>query len=165
VAVRRHGAFSLRLGYSMLAGGMALGLIMLPLFARIGEEAIARIPRTVEEGGLGLGLPRRRVVLRILLRAAAAGLLTGAFLALARVAGEAAPLLFTAFGTSSDHPTGLLEKTWSLPVCLYSYFDQGAERLDQAWAASLVLVSLVLLIRLAMNLLARRHTGGTTGTP
>src|SRR5438876_959760 len=84
--------------------GLALAVIMLPIFARTTEQAMRAIPRTVEEAGLALGLPRQRVTLRIIVRSAMPAILTGLFLALARVAGEAAPLLFTAFG-SNDWPT------------------------------------------------------------
>lgn len=161
VVVRKHGDFSLHVGYSMFAGGLALGMIMLPIFARMSEEAMRQIPGTVEEAGLGLGLPRRRVILRIILRAAMPAVLTGAFLALSRVAGEAAPLLFTAFGTFNSTPTAVDEPVWSLPVALYQYFDLGPDRLNQAWAASVVLVVMILGLRLAMNFYTRRRYGSS----
>src|SRR3954467_5857921 len=83
VGVRKSG-FSLGTGFSLLSGGLALAIIMLPIFARTTEEALRAVPKSVEEAGLALGLPRRRVVLRIILRAAMPAVLTGMFLAVAR---------------------------------------------------------------------------------
>jgi phosphate transport system permease protein len=154
VVVRRTG-FSLNTGFSMLAGGLSLGMIMLPIFARTSEQALQAIPKTVDEAGLALGLPRRRVVLRILLRSATPAVLTGMFLSLARVAGEAAPLLFTAFG-SNVWPESPLQPVGSLPQLLFDYARQPFEELvRQAWGAALVLVSLILAIRLATNAYTR----------
>ena len=84
------------------------------------EEALRSIPKTVEEGGLALGMPRRRVILRVLLRSAMPMVMTGLFLSIARVAGEAAPLLFTAFG-SNDWPGSPTKPVESLPELLYDY--------------------------------------------
>jgi phosphate transport system permease protein len=174
VAVRPAG-FSIRIGYSMLAGGLALAIIMLPIFARTTEEALRSVPKTVDEAGLALGLPRRRVVLRIILRAAAPAVLTGMFLALARVAGEAAPLLFTAFGSNESPLPAQFPRTWtqikadaqiplrpvgSLPHLLFDYARQPfAELVQQAWGAALVLVVLILGTRLATNGYARWRYG------
>jgi phosphate transport system permease protein len=150
VVVRRMG-FSLHLGFSMLAGSLALSIIMLPIFARTTEEAFRAIPRTVDEAGLALGLPRRRVLLRIVLRAAAPAVLTGLFLSLARVGGEAAPLLFTAFG-SNELPRSPLKPAGSLPHLLFDYARQPFQELvQQAWGAALVLVIMILSIRLATH--------------
>jgi phosphate transport system permease protein len=149
--VVRHGRFSLGTGFSMLAGGLALGMIMLPIFARTAEEALRIIPWSIEEAGLALGLPRRRVVLRIVLRAAIPAIFSGMFLAIARVAGEAAPLLFTAFG-SNQWPQSPMKPVGSLPQLLYDYARQPFEELvRQAWGAALVLVAMILLIRLATH--------------
>jgi phosphate transport system permease protein len=147
VVVRRTG-FSLHLGFSMLAGSLSLSIIMLPIFARTTEEAFRVIPRSVDEAGLALGLPRRRVLLRIILRAAAPAVLTGLFLSLARVGGEAAPLLFTAFG-SNELPRSPLKPVGSLPHLLFDYARQPFQELvQQAWGAALVLVVMILGIRL-----------------
>jgi phosphate transport system permease protein len=147
LVVRRSGV-SLGGGYSLIAGGLALGMIMLPIFARTSEQALRAIPRSVDEAGLALGLTRRRVILRILLRSAMPGVLTGIFLALARVAGEAAPLLFTAFG-SNAWPTSPTEPVGSLPYLLFDYAQSPfPELVRQAWGAALVLVALILGIRL-----------------
>ena len=160
VVVRKTG-FSFHLGLSTLAGALALAMIMLPIFARASEEALKSIPRTVDEAGLGLGLPRRTVVLRILIRAAIPAILTGLFLALARVGGEAAPLLFTTQSSSfwpAYDPVSLLtlkplrEPVASLPLVIFEYSKSPYEDWKaQAWGASLVLVALVLLIRLSTH--------------
>jgi phosphate transport system permease protein len=158
VVVRKTG-FSMHVGLSTLAGAMALAMIMLPIFARASEEALKSIPKTVDEAGLGLGLPRRTVVLRILVRAAMPAILTGLFLALARVGGEAAPLLFTTQSSSfwPDHSTTdlvqlkpLLQPVASLPLVIFEYSKSPYEDWKaQAWGASLVLVTMVLAIRLS----------------
>jgi len=159
VVVRKTG-WSLRIGMSTLAGAMALALIMLPIFARATEEALKSIPRTVDEAGLGLGLPRRTVVLRILVRAAMPAVLTGMFLSLARVAGEAAPLLFTAFG-SNEWPASPMQPVGSLPQLLFDYARQPFEELvQQAWGAALVLVAMILGIRVLTNAYAHWRYGG-----
>ncbi len=162
VVVRREG-FSLGIGFSMVAGGLALAMIMLPIFARTSEEAIRAIPRAVEEAGLALGLPRRRVILRIILRAAVPSIFTGLFLSLARVAGEAAPLLFTAFG-SNDWPASPLKPVSSLPQLLFDYARQPFDELvRQAWGAALVLVAIILLIRTATFVYLRwRYSKGAS---
>jgi phosphate transport system permease protein len=158
VVVRKSG-FSLGTGFSLLSGGLALAIIMLPIFARTTEEALRAVPKSVDEAGLALGLPRRRVVLRIILRAAMPAVLTGMFLAVARVAGEAAPLLFTAFG-SNDMPRSPMQPVGSLPQLLFDYARQPfAELVRQAWGAALVLVTLILATRLATNGVARWRYG------
>jgi len=157
--VVRHGAFSIGTGFSMLAGGLALGMIMLPIFARTAEEALRLVPSSVDEAGLALGLTQRRVILRIVLRAAVPGVVTGMFLSVARVAGEAAPLLFTAFG-SNEWPQSPMKPTGSLPQLLFDYARQPFETLvRQAWGAALVLVVLILLVRLGTHGVVRWRYG------
>lgn len=158
VLVRRSG-FSIGLGFSVISGAVALAMIMLPIFARTTEEALRGIPNTYSEAGLALGLPRRRVVLRILLRAAMPAVLTGMFLSIARVAGEAAPLLFTAFG-SNEWPGSPKKPIGSLPQLLFDYARQPFEELvRQAWGAALVLVTMILIVRLTTNWYARWRYG------
>ncbi len=155
LTVPKRGLLSMGIGYSMLAGSLALAMVMLPIFARSAEEALKAIPRHVNEAGLALGLPRRVVIRRILLRAALPSLLTALFLALARISGEAAPLLFTAFG-SNEWPSSLTRPVGSLPQLLYNYAREPFEEMvEQAWGAALVLVALILTIRLATNLYLR----------
>lgn len=169
IVVRKTG-FSMHLGLSTLAGALALAMIMLPIFARATEEALKSIPKTVDEAGLGLGLPRRTVILRILIRAAVPAILTGLFLALARVGGEAAPLLFTTQSSSfwpSHAPMDLLtakplrEPIASLPLVIFEYSKSPYEDWKaQAWGASLVLVAMVLAIRLSTKAYIAWKYGG-----
>jgi phosphate transport system permease protein len=137
--------------FSAVAGAVALAILMLPIVMRTTEELLRLVPTALREGGLALGLPKWGVILGVVLRTGASGIATGVMLAIARVAGETAPLLFTAFGSrfvslKLDQPMG------SLPVQIYTYAVSPYEDWHrQAWAAALVLVLLVL----AFNLLAR----------
>ena len=140
--------------FSALAGAVTLAILMLPIIMRTTEELLRLVPVTLREAGLALGLPKWRVILGVVLRTGASGIATGVMLAVSRVAGETAPLLFTAFGSrfislKLDQPMG------SLPVQIYTYAVSPYEDWHrQAWAAALVLVVLVL----ALNLLARAIT-------
>ena len=139
-------------GFSLLAGGMALALIMLPIFVRGTEQAIRAIPSSVDEAGLALGLPGYRVLLRIVLPAAVPAVMTGLFLALARVGGEAAPLLLTSFGKGT-WTTSPMDKTASLPVLLFNYAKSAVEEQNkQAWGAAMVLVIIILGFRMLTRL-------------
>lgn len=139
--------------FSALAGGVALAILMLPTIMRTTEELVRLVPDSLREAGLALGVPKWRVIVRVVLRTGAPGIATGVMLAVARAAGETAPLLFTAFNnrfwsTSLDKPIG------SLPVQIYTYavspYDEWHR---QAWAAALVLVALVLVLNAAARLL------------
>lgn len=143
--------------FSALAGGVALGILMLPTVMRTTEELVKLVPDSLREAGLALGVPRWRVILRVVLRTGAPGIATGIMLAVARAAGETAPLLFTAFNnrfwlTRLDAPMG------SLPVQIYTYavspYDEWHR---QAWAAALVLVALVLLLNVGARLLTHQR--------
>jgi phosphate transport system permease protein len=141
--------------FSALAGGVALGIMMIPTVTRATEEMLLMVPRTVREAALGLGIPEWRTVLSVSLRTAAPGVITGIMLAFARVAGETAPLLFTAFGNQFwnvrlDLPTA------ALPLQIYTYAISPYEDWHrQAWAGALVLIVLVVgavfLVRVASN--------------
>jgi phosphate transport system permease protein len=137
--------------FSLLAGGVALAVIMLPTVTRSTEELLRLVPQSLREAGLALGVPRWRVILSIVLRTGLGGIITGVMLALARATGETAPLLFTAFNnrfwsTSLDKPVA------SLPVQIFTYAVAPYEEWhNQAWSAALVL----LLVVLALNLSAR----------
>lgn len=150
-------------GASLLAGGVSLAMIMLPILTRTTEEALKAIPHTVTEAGLGLGLPRRTVILRVLVRSAMPAMVTGFFLSLARVGGEAAPLLFTALASNNwptAGPRAITEQIASLPVVIYELARQPFPDLYVlAWGASLVLVMLILIVRLTANLYVRWHYG------
>jgi phosphate transport system permease protein len=143
--------------FSALAGGFALALIMVPIVLRTTEEMIRLVPQTFREAGLGLGLPEWRVDLRIVLPAARAGILTGVMVAMARIAGETAPLLFTALGNRFWHQ-GLDQPIAALPLQIYAYaiapYDDWHR---QAWAGALVLITLVLITSLAARLALRRR--------
>ncbi len=143
--------------FSALAGGVALGLIMIPIVLRTTEELVKLVPSSLREAALALGLPEWKVVLRIVLPTARAGIVTGVMVAVARVAGETAPLLFTAFGnrfwsTAVDQPIA------ALPIQIFAYaispFDDWHR---QAWAGALVLIVMVCLVSVA----ARLATGST----
>jgi phosphate transport system permease protein len=148
----------LRMGhFSALAGGIALALIMIPIVARTTEEMIKLVPHSLREGALALGAPPWRVTLGIVLPAAASGIATGAMLAIARVSGETAPLLFTAFG-SRFFPRSLNEPIASLTVQIYNYaISPYDEWHAQAWAATLVLMTLILGINIVVRILTRRR--------
>ena len=145
--------------FSALAGGLALGIIMVPIVARSTEELLKLVPDHIREAGLALGLSRWKVTLRIVLRGASAAVLTGVLLALARVAGETAPLLFTSLG-NRFWQSGLDQPISSVPVQIYTYaispFDEWHR---QAWAGALVLVGLVFAVNLACRFLFRRPEG------
>jgi phosphate transport system permease protein len=143
--------------FSALAGGFALALIMVPIVLRTTEEMIRLVPNTFREAGLGLGLAEWKVDLRIVLPAARAGIVTGVMVAMARIAGETAPLLFTALGNRFWHQ-GLDQPMAALPLQIYAYaiapYDDWHR---QAWAGALVLITLVLITSLAARLAIRRR--------
>jgi len=145
--------------FSALAGGIALAVLMLPTVTRTTEELLKLVPESLREAALGLGLPKWRATLRVMLRTAAPGIATGVMLAVARVAGETAPLLFTSFN-NRFWSSGLNEPTASLPVNIYTYAVSPYEEWHrQAWAAALVLLLLVLLLNVAARLLVRNRVG------
>ena len=141
--------------FSAIAGGAALGIIMIPIVARSSEEILKRVPSHMREAGLALGIPRWKVILFIVLRGSRKGVITCVMLAVARIAGETAPLLFTALNNRFwswrlDNPMA------SLPVQIFTYsiapFDEWHQ---QAWTGALVLVGLVLTLNLATRLATR----------
>lgn len=142
--------------FSAFAGGIALALIMIPIVARTTEEMIKLVPHSLREGALALGAPQWRVTLGVVIPAAASGIATGAMLAIARVSGETAPLLFTAFG-SRFFPRNLNEPIASLTVQIYNYaISPYDEWHAQAWAATLVLMTLILSINILVRFLTRK---------
>jgi len=143
--------------FSALAGGVALALIMIPIVARTTEEMLKLVPHSMREGALALGAPQWRVILGVVLPAAASGIATGAMLAIARVSGETAPLLFTAFG-SRFFSTNLNQPIASLTVQIYNYaISPYDEWHAQAWAATLVLMTLILGINIIVRFLTRKR--------
>ena len=143
--------------FSAFAGGVSLALIMIPIVARTTEEMLKLVPHSLREGALALGAPQWRVTLGVVLPAAASGIATGAMLAIARVSGETAPLLFTAFGSRFfsyylDRPIA------SLTVQIYNYaISPYDEWHAQAWAATLVLMTLILGINIMVRFLTRKR--------
>ncbi|HEX8115860.1 MAG TPA: phosphate ABC transporter permease PstA, partial [Pyrinomonadaceae bacterium] len=143
--------------FSALAGGVALGLIMIPIVTRTTEEMLRLVPTSLREGALALGAPQWRVTTGVVLPAAAPGIATGAMLAVARVSGETAPLLFTAFG-SRFFNVYLDQPTASLTVQIFNYAVSPYDEWHaQAWAATLVLMTLILVINVSVRLLTRRR--------
>jgi phosphate transport system permease protein len=143
--------------FSALAGAIALCVLMVPTITQTTGELLGRLPREQREAALALGVSRWRTLTRVLLRAAAPGITAGVMLALARVIGDAAPLLFTAFG--NDHmPAGLDQPIASIPVQIFTYASSPDEqRRNLAWGAALVLVCLVLTLNGGARWLARRR--------
>jgi phosphate transport system permease protein len=142
--------------FSTLAGGFALGIMVIPITVRSTEEFLRAIPGTLREGAMALGASKWKTIATVVLPAASGGILTGMLLALARVAGETAPLLFTAFSNRYWSP-GWSQPIASLPVMIYTYaiapYDDWHR---QAWAAGLVLLALVLLANLGCRLALNR---------
>jgi phosphate transport system permease protein len=147
-----HGSIS----FSGFAGSVALALIGLPVIVRTTDEMLQLVPGTLREAALSLGVPQWKLTVQVLMRAASSGILTGVLLALARLAGETAPLLFTAFGNNfmTVHP---LDKMASLPVAIYQYTNDPSPALHSiAWAGALLITLFVLALSLLTRLLFSR---------
>ena len=146
--------------FSALAGGVALAIMMVPTITRTTEEMLLLVPQALREAAYGLGIPRWRTTLSITLRTATSGVITGIMLAFARVAGETAPLLFTAFGNQfwnlhTDQPTA------ALPLQIFNYaISPYDEWHRQAWAGALVLILLIVGAVAAVRFAVRRGTFG-----
>jgi phosphate transport system permease protein len=144
--------------FSGFSGGIALAVMMIPTVARATEEMLLMVPNNVREAALGLGIPKWRTTLSITLRTGSAGVITGCMLAFARVAGETAPLLFTAFGNQfwSVNPN---QPTAALPLQIYTYaispFDEWH---NQAWAGSLILIVMIVAAVAAVRISTSRGT-------
>src|SRR3989338_8915222 len=141
--------------FSAFAGAFALSILMLPIITKSTEEILRMVPESLREASLALGIPRWKTILKVVLSTAKSGIITGIMLAIARVGGEAAPLLFTAFGNSymNWRPDQPME---SLPVQLYVYAVSPYEDWHtKAWAAALVLIGIVLMT----NIIARIYAG------
>ncbi|NOZ07235.1 MAG: phosphate ABC transporter permease PstA [Chloroflexi bacterium] len=146
IIVARQGHFS------ALSGSFALGMMMLPAIVRTTEEMLRMVPNTLREGALALGVPRWRAIVSVVLPAAAGGVITGIMLAIGRIAGETAPLLFTAFGNPYWN-TNVNEPVATLPLTLFTYaISPYDDWQSKAWGTALVLVGLVLIA----NLIGRR---------
>lgn len=138
-------------GFSAYAGALALLIILVPIVARSSEEILAVVPHHIREAGLALGFPRWRIIMRILIPGTLTMLLSGIILAIARVAGETAPLLFTALGNQHFFQT-LNEPIASLPVQIYEFAKSGFHSLESmAWGGSLLLIAFVFLINFSIR--------------
>jgi phosphate transport system permease protein len=143
--------------FSGFAGGIALALIALPVIVRTTDEMLRLVPSTLREAALSLGVPQWKLTVQILIRAARSGIITGVLLALARISGETAPLLFTAFGNNymAINP---IDKMSSLPQIIYQYAnDPGDAMHSMAWAGAFVVTMFVLLLSLGSRLVLSRN--------
>jgi len=143
-------------GFAAWKGAVALALLMLPIVTRSAEVILLLVPEHLREAALALGAPRWRVVTRVVLPTALPGLITGSLLAVARAAGETAPLLFTSavvLGTNFN----LGERTNSMPIQIFNDVGQAQDRLvERAWGTALTLVAMILILNMVARLIARR---------
>jgi phosphate transport system permease protein len=149
--------------FSTLAGGLALGVMMIPIAVRSTEEFLRTVPQSLREGALAVGASKWKAVVTVVIPAAFRGILTGIVLDVARVAGETAPLLFTAFNNRFWSP-GWDQPTASLPVMIFTYAIAPYEDWHrQAWAAGLVLLALVLLANITARVVLSRKLTSAAG--
>jgi phosphate transport system permease protein len=142
--------------FSAFAGGVALAIMMVPTITRTTEEMLATVPHAIREAALGLGVPKWRTALSVSLRTASPGIITGCMLAFARVAGETAPLLFTAFG-NSFWSFKLNEPIAALPLQIFVYATGPYDEWHRlAWAGSLVLIALIMISVTLVRIVANR---------
>ena len=147
--------------FSALAGGAAIGAMMIPLVTRTTEEMVRTVPQSLREAALALGYPRWRTSLQIVLRTALGGIVTGVLVAVARVAGETAPLLFTVLG-NDFWSTNITQPVAALPLQIFTYANSPYDEWHAlAWAGALVLIGMVLIISVIARVVTRgRHGGG-----
>jgi len=142
--------------FSAISGSVALAIMMLPILIRSTEETLKLIPDSLKEAGLALGLPYHRVILKVIVPCGVSGILSGIMLSIARIAGETAPLLFTAFGNPFLN-TNLGRPMQSLPLMIFNYatspYDEWHE---MAWGAALILLFTVLFLNISTKLITRR---------
>jgi phosphate transport system permease protein len=147
--------------YSALAGGVALGIMMIPIAVRTTEEFLRAVPNSLREGSLALGATKAKTIFAVVVPAAISGLISGLMLNLARVAGETAPLLFTALG-NMFWSRGWMEPIATLPVMIYNYAISPEEDLhQQAWAAGFVLLALVLAVNVTAKMIIMRGSAAS----
>jgi len=143
-------------GFSALSGGVALAIMMLPVTVKTTEETLKLIPTTLKEASLALGVPYYRTILRVILPAGMSGILAGILLGTARIAGETAPLLFTAFGNPYMN-VNIFKPVDSLPLLIFNYaMSPYPDWHSIAWGASLVLILLVLIMNLTTKLVSKK---------
>jgi phosphate transport system permease protein len=143
-------------GFSAFSGSVALGIMMLPIVIRSTEETLRLLPSTLKEAAFALGMPYHRVIMKVILPCGISGILSGAMLSVARIAGETAPLLFTAFGNpylSAD----ITKPMQSLPLLIFNYATSPYDDWhDLAWGASLILLTWVLLLNIITKITTRK---------
>jgi phosphate transport system permease protein len=143
-------------GFSALSGSIALSIMMLPIIVRSTEETLKLLPDTLKEAALALGIPYHRMILKVVLPCGISGILSGVMLSIARIAGETAPLLFTAFG-NPYLATDIRKPMQSLPLLIFNYATSPYDDWHNlAWGASLILLSWVLLLNIITKLTTRR---------
>jgi phosphate transport system permease protein len=143
--------------YSAIAGGVALAVMMLPIVVKNTEEVLNLVPEGIKEGSLALGVPYHRTMLRLVVPSCLGGIMNGVLLAVARVAGETAPLLFTAFGNPFFN-VNILKPMDAVPLIIYNYAKSPyQEWIRMAWGASFVLIVMIFLANLAIRLRRRRY--------
>jgi phosphate transport system permease protein len=148
VAVQKH--------FSLLAGSVALGIMMIPTICRTTEEVLLLVPQPIREAALGLGIPRWRTIISVVLRTASSGIVTSIMLAFARIAGETAPLIFTALGNQYWN-INLNQPTAALPLQIYTYSLMPYEQAhQQAWTGALVLITMIMLTVILFRFIASR---------
>lgn len=142
--------------FSLLAGSVALGIMMIPTISRTTEEVLLLVPQSIREAALGLGIPKWRTIVSVVLRTASAGIVTSIMLAFARIAGESAPLMFTAFGNEfwNINPN---QPIASMPLQIYKYAIMPYEQAHaQAWTAALVLISMIVFTVILFRFIVSR---------
>lgn len=148
VVVQKH--------FSLLAGSVALGIMMIPTISRTTEEVLLLVPQSIREAALGLGIPRWRTIVSVVLRTASAGIVTSIMLAFARIAGETAPLMFTAFGNQYWN-VNLNQPTAALPLQIFAYSIMPYEQAhQQAWTGALVLISMIMFTVIVFRFIVGR---------
>lgn len=149
------------IGFSLISGAFALAIIMIPIVANTTEEALRMVPNSLREASLALGVPRWKTVLKVIISNGRAGLVTGALLAIARIAGETAPLILTSFGNSfwEASPT---EPVAALPLVIFrNAMSPYADLQQQAWGAALILIVMVLSLNVVVRLMTRKRFKNT----
>ena len=142
--------------FSLLAGAVALGIMMIPVIARTTEEVLLLVPQTIREAALGLGIPQWRTTVSIVIPSARAGILTSIMLAFARIAGETAPLMFTALGNEFWN-VKLNQPTSALPLQIFKYANMPYDQAHaQAWAGALVLISIIMVTVIVFRFISAR---------
>lgn len=143
-------------GYSGFAGAMALSILMMPIVVRSTEEMLKLVPNELREASLALGIPKWRTILKVVLPTAIGGITTGVMLALARIAGETAPIILLVFGSNMINGNPFEGAQSSLPLFVYEQWAFGTEAAyDRAWAAALVLIVFVMILNLVARAIAR----------